>query len=133
MYPDQHIRARRLVEGCLWGDIDKGLWDFERALWLLLDATFHDVAHWDEEQERLELGDEFSQSHEAVEAFPEGLHRAYVARLVYSAALRYGLFDRVSLEDGTEADSAAAVIRGLNDITTIRLQDEVCHGDAPSS
>lgn len=115
MNPDQQARARALLKRGAWADIDSGLRDFELAMWLLLEATSNYVSFWDGEAERLNLGDEFSQGPESIESFSDELLYAYVARLGYTAALRYGLFDQTGSAEQTRAASPADVIRGLND------------------
>jgi hypothetical protein len=122
---DQRHRVLHLIDGIAWGDMDRSICALEATLGLALKVTVDDLAHWEEELEpRLNangIQDEFSVPAEAVEAMSTEERLAYVARLIKTVGLVYGLYGGFSAraqELPVGADqSPAALLRGLNDIS----------------
>ncbi len=108
-----------------WDDTDRGICDLELALGRALEVTADDFRPWDEY-----LGpdletrgfDEFHMPPGVVEAMSDEDKLAYVARLLRTLAVSYGVSAGFGAGRGGvvgEADqsSPAALLRGLNDIT----------------
>jgi hypothetical protein len=120
----QQSDALALLEQMTWGDIDGDIRGMEEALRLALEATSDDFHRWEEE-----LGppleargcDEFSLPDAVLEAMPTDEKLAYVARLLRSLALQYGVSAefggaRTGLVGEAHEVSPAALLRGLNDL-----------------
>jgi hypothetical protein len=131
--PDQQARAVALIHRMAWGDMDYAIRDVETVLGLAMEATRAEFLRWEHELGPLfeaEGYDEFSVPATQVEEMSDGDKLAYVARLLRTLALSYGVdagfgylvagesplerYDR--LEHG-HGSSPAALLRGLNDIT----------------
>jgi hypothetical protein len=118
---DQQKRALTLLETMAWEDMDVSIHEVEAALRLALEATEDDFRRWGADTvDRLEQGryDEFSLPTEVVAGLPCEDRLAYVARLLQSLALSYGV-DGYGASPVNEASEGtpAALLRGLNDIT----------------
>jgi hypothetical protein len=116
----------QLAQSMSWGDVDSGLVDMELALKRALDATAVDLVLWERDcAGENTYGDEFSVTEEDLEEMSPEWKLAYIARLLRTAALRYGvntdLLAQVSDTHahnvgGNDEHSPAALLRGLNDI-----------------
>jgi len=112
-------KAIELLADLPWGDVDVDLRAMERALRLALEATAEDLSWWERHQDGVEWEDEFSVLSEAVEAMTPERRLAYVARLIATVALCYGVearFGHGPLVGDEDHHSPAALMRGLNDI-----------------
>jgi hypothetical protein len=131
--PEQRKRALALLERMAWGDMEGYLRTLESALRLALDATAEDFFRW-EDQIGPELEaqgfDEFSLPSGTVDAMSSEDKSAYVARLLRSLALSYGVHAEFGGKEGGglagEAYelSPAALLRGLNDILWLPMVTE---------
>jgi hypothetical protein len=117
---EQRRQAIALIEELPWGDVEAQIRDLEEALWRALEATCGDLLRWEARAEELGFQDEFSLSLEDVAALTPEWRLAYVARLVRSLALAYGVPERelggspsTLIED---PDSVAGLVRGINDL-----------------
>lgn len=122
--PTQQAEALVLLERMAWGDMDNAIRGLEICLRLALEATGEDFLRWENDLGPAFEDDgysEFTLPREVIRDMPLDEKLAYVARLLRSLALSYG----VSFEVGRarpgavgEADetSPAALLRGLNDI-----------------
>jgi hypothetical protein len=121
---EQRVRALGLLEQMPWGDMDGGIRAFEAAPRRALEVTAEDFRRWDEY-----LGpdlegrgfNEFDMPPGAVEAMSDEDKLAYLARLLRSLALSYGVSagfgaGRGGLVGEAHEPSPAALLRGLNDI-----------------
>jgi hypothetical protein len=108
-----------------WHDMDAAIRGLETCLRLALEATGDDFARWE-----TELGpafeadgyDEFSLQADTVEEMSPEERLCYVARLLRSLALHYGVSAefggaRTGLVGEASATSPAALLRGLNDLS----------------
>jgi hypothetical protein len=122
--PIQQAHALALLEQMTWGDMDGYIRGMEEALRLALEATSGDFYRWEEEiGPPLETQgyDEFSLPEAVLQAMPVEEKLAYVARLLRSLALQYGVSAefggaRTGLVGEASRVSPAALLRGLNDI-----------------
>lgn len=129
----QRTEALALLEQMAWGDMDGDIRDLETALRLALEATADDFQRWEDS-----LGpdleakgcDEFSVPVDTIEELSSEERLAYVARLLRSLALSYGVSAefggaRSGLVGEASKPSPAALLRGLNDIVWMptRLPD----------
>ena len=89
--PDQRRRALELIESLPWGDVEGHLVSMERALELLMEATAAEFERWEREGEHHFGDDEFGLSEDQVESMDDEWRLAYVARLVRSLGLIYGV------------------------------------------
>jgi hypothetical protein len=122
--PSQQQAALVVIERMVWGDMDTAICDLELCLRRALEATAEDFVRWENDL-GLRFGeagfDEFTLPDSSIEEMPLDVRLSYVARLLRSLALHYG----VSAEFGggrgglvgeeCEA-SPAALLRSLNDI-----------------
>jgi hypothetical protein len=127
---NQRAEVLVLVERLPWADIDCAIRGMEVALRLALEATTDDFWRWEDEigPDLEAYGyDEFTVPAERIEHMSADEKFAYIARLLRTLAISYG----VSAEFGGaqtglvgEADesSPAALIRGLNDISWMPTQ-----------
>jgi hypothetical protein len=121
--PIQQAHALALLEQMTWGDMDDQIRGMEEALRLALEATSSDFYRWEEEiGPPLEARgyDEFSLPDAVLQAMPTDEKLAYVARLLRSLALQYGVSaefggGRTGLVGEAHEVSPAALLRGLND------------------
>ena len=120
----QQQAALTLIEQLPWADVEGGLRAMEDALRRALQATTDDFGYWEDELGPLyeqEGWSEFDLPTEVVEALRPHQKLAYVARLLRSLAMAYG----VSVDYGRlphvvvgqdDRNSPATLLRGLNDI-----------------
>lgn len=92
----QRARVLEIAETTPWGDIVNGVKDVELALRLALEATREEFLLWERELADARFVDEFSVAPHDVSAMPFVWRVAYVARLLRSAALAYGLYTEFS-------------------------------------
>jgi hypothetical protein len=131
-------RAVELLERLPWGDIDPAICDMEAALRLAMEATREEFQHWEDtigpELEQDRGWNEFSVPATHVDQFTSEEKLAYVARLLRSLALAYGVstdpleahgarfkqhqqFRPPSLHLGeNDPHAPAELLRGLNEI-----------------
>lgn len=125
--PEQRERALALLEAMAWGDMDGYIRSLEAALRLALEVTAEDFRRWDDylgPELECDGFDEFSMPPGRVEAMSDEEKLGYVARLLRSLALSYGVSagfgadrgDRGGLVGEAYGGSPAALLRGLNDI-----------------
>ena len=118
--PEQRRRIVALVEAVPWGDMDADIRDLEETLERALDATAPDFPLWEEHAQGCGYIDEFSVTPERLREMSPEWRFAYVARLVRTVALWYG----VSVPEYSSKppmlqespDSPASLLRGINDI-----------------
>lgn len=124
----QRAQAIALLEELPWGDLEQELYGLEAALALALEAVGHAIELWERDDEGEErFGDEFALSAEQAASLDDDWRLAYVSRLLYTAAMAYGVSPPGS--PGRSADghvtspiswsangSIARLLRGLNDI-----------------
>jgi hypothetical protein len=123
---DQQRRALALLESLPWGDLDTSLRILEDALRRAMEATRREFQAWEQEfgpqlEERLGFDDEFPAPTAEIDALPCQAKLAYVARLLRTMALAYGVSADYSRVNGivvgdNHPGTPAALIRGLNDI-----------------
>ena len=107
--------------GAAWGDVDGNIVSLEAALERALEATRTDFMLWDLDGEGEDRwGDEYSVSPDDVAQMDMRWRLAYVARLVRSVALCYGVSpgefsDSPPLLEA-EGSTPAGIVRGLNDL-----------------
>jgi hypothetical protein len=114
-----------------WGDMDYAIRGLEICLRRALEATFEDFLRWEND-----LGpsyeedgyDEFTLPRQVIEDMPLEGKLAYIARLLRSLALDYGVGNdfsavrRGGLVGEADETSLAALLRGLNDILWMPTQ-----------
>lgn len=84
-------RALELIEGIAWGDMEGAIRTFEECLARALAVTYDEFQRWEMAVDNGEFADEFSVDAETMRVAPCELKLAYVARLLRSAALMYGV------------------------------------------
>ena len=123
---EQQTRMIGLVVDLPWGDVEGAICGLEEALRLTLEATAEAFSSWDDVATDIGVADEFSLSHEQVQDLSPEERLAYVARLVRSLALNYGVnagFGEGPLVGNESAESPAGILRGLNEISWMPLVD----------
>jgi hypothetical protein len=132
--PDQLDQGQRdeacaLLESMAWGDMDTAIRDLEIALRLAMEATRDDFLRWEHDLGpafEAEGYEEFSVPPAAqVAEMPDQEKLAYVARLLRTLALSYGVSAefggaRTGLVGEASRTSPATLLRGLNDIQWLR-------------
>lgn len=128
---DQRTQALDLMESLAWGDMEYSIRNMEIYLALALEATGDAIELWEHEDEGEErFGGEFYLSEEQVAELDDEWRLAYIARLLLSALIVYGVSpgtrpgrpgrERTSVTppaDWEERSSTPArLLRGLNDI-----------------
>jgi hypothetical protein len=98
----QRERAVTLIESMAWADLDGSIIDMETALRRAIEATRDDFQRWEQDAEAFGFADEFSLTSETVAELSPEWRLAYVARLLRTVALSYG----VSTEFGRPAGSS---------------------------
>jgi hypothetical protein len=114
-------QAVSLIESLAWGDIDGDLRTMERALRLAMKATSEDFRRWESEADTAGFSSELSVDAYDVAQMSPDWRLAYVARLLRTVALAYGVgteFGGKQLVGEEVANSPAGLLRGLNDIST---------------
>lgn len=114
-----------------WGDMDNAIRGLEICLRRALKATGEDFARWENDLgPGLEQAgfDEFNLPRNLIEEMPLDERLAYVARLLRSLALDYGVSaefggGRGGLVGEAQTTSPAALLRGLNDIAWMPMQN----------
>jgi hypothetical protein len=108
-----------VIESCTWGDMELHIRSVEAALERVLQATAEDFPLWEAEGEG-RYADEFSISEEDIAGMSAEWRLAYIARLVRSLALCYGV---ATAEFGNapplllaEPNSPGGLLRALNDL-----------------
>jgi hypothetical protein len=122
----QQLRASELIESMTWGDMDIAILVIYRSLLLALEATSSDFARWERDSESMGHYDEFSLTPDEVVALSDEWKLAYVARLLRSLALMFGVgteFGNQVLVAEHEPLSPAGLLCGLNDIACMPLTD----------
>lgn len=115
----QQAHVLALVDGMAWGDLGPAVTTLERELRLMLEATRDWFPLWMSEGED-RFGDEFSLTPAQVTVLSGEWRLAYVARLLVSMALTYGV--STGIWDGkppvryAERNSLAELLQGLNSI-----------------
>ena len=118
--PEQRRRIVALVEAVPWGDMDPNIRDLEEALERALDATAPDFPLWEEHAEECGYIDEFSVTPEQLREMSPEWRFAYVARLVRTVAISYGVsapeysYKPPMLQESPA--TPASLLRGINDI-----------------
>lgn len=104
-----------------WGDVQGQLSVLDHALRLGLQATGQDFLLWESKaQEELGVDDEFSLKPDDIQMLSEEWILAYVARLLRTVALMYGI--RTEFSPGLlgarqlDGPGSGAIVRRLNDI-----------------
>jgi len=123
----QRASAWALIESMAWEDMDGSIRDLEAALRLALEATEDDLRRWEEDiGPALEEPDfdEFSLRAQTIAELSCEDRLAYVARLLQSLALHYGVSGFGAQQLGEADSSPAALLRGLNDILWMPETDE---------
>jgi hypothetical protein len=120
MNAEQHERVIDLVAELPWGDVDNAICGLEEALRLALEATDDAFPYWEMVAEDIGVEDEFELAPDQVRDLSLHDLLAYIARLVRTLALCYGV--NAGFGDGThigeeDPHSPAAILRGLNDIS----------------
>ena len=120
MNAEQQERVLDLVAELPWADVDNAICGLEDALRLALEATDAAFPHWETVAEDIGVEDEFSLTPDQVRDLSPHERLAYLARLVRTLALNYGV--RAGFGDGTHIGdehpyTPAAILRGLNDIS----------------
>ena len=112
---DDRARARVISElkAVAWGDVESTTDALERALELALQATIDDFLRWENEGLRRGLDDEFGLSPDDVAQLSPEWKAAYVARLLRTIALMYGVETEFGAAGGTRG-SPADIIRNLS-------------------
>jgi len=129
--PEQRRRAIELIESMAWGDMDLHIRSMEEALQLALEATVDGFQRWERDGEEHFGADEFQLSPQQIEDLDDEWRLAYVARLIRSLGLVYGIATdfggrETTLDD--DGDGPAGLLRGLNDIAHMPLVPEPCEG-----
>lgn len=124
MNEQQQQEALSLLTGLPWGDFDDAIREMEGCLRLALEATVAAFWMWEEEVEEIRFEDEFSLTPSQVDQLSPEWRLAYVARLLRSLALFYGV--GTELGGGPPVgeacpDSPAAISRDLNDVSWISV------------
>jgi hypothetical protein len=131
--PSQQEAALVVIERVAWGDMDGAIGDTEKALRLALEATWAEYLYWEEvlgpafEEEGI---DEFLVPAARVEEMSDADKLAYLARLLYTLALSYGvdptfgygvhgqsLLERYDRLESAYRSSPAGLLHGLLDIS----------------
>ena len=86
----QRAAAIDLLESLAWGSVEWAIYDLEAALALAIEAAGGALRLWEEEGEE-RFGDELRLSVEQVASLDEEWRLAYIARLLDTAALAYGV------------------------------------------
>jgi hypothetical protein len=120
--PSQQQAALVVIERMVWGDMDDAIRDLEICLRRALEATSADFRTWQDGDFEERFGDEFSLSDAQVEELSSEDRLAYVARLLRSLALHYGVSaefgdGRDGLVGQAQPNSPAALLRGLDPTT----------------
>ena len=119
--PSQQQRAITLLESFPWGDMDAYIPALEDALRRAMEGTRQEFQDW-EDTVAPQLGiDEFGLSADDIKALPCRAKLAWVARMLRTLAMAYGVSTDFLCPDGivvgeAESDTPAALLRGLNDI-----------------
>ncbi len=108
------------MESISWGDMDAHIRTVEDALVRAVEATSEDFRLWQEQADDCGMHDEFALEPEDVDALTPEWRLAYVARLLRSLAMPYGLRETESHRKpsrlGEDEDSIAALVHGINDL-----------------
>jgi hypothetical protein len=115
----QQKEALALLESLTWGDMEMDIRALEDALRRSIEATRSDFLKWEAEAEGVGMTDEFAVPAEVVADLSPEWRLAYVARLLRSLAMAYGVStDWEGRLPVTEEDknSPAGLLRGLNDL-----------------
>jgi hypothetical protein len=124
--PSQQEAALDLIDGMTWGDLGPAIHDVELCLQRALKATTRDLRNWEYGDFEQRFGDEFSLSDAQVVELSDEERFAYVARLVRSLALRYGLgLDGAlgGLTGEAYPHSPAALLHGLDKLVDETLEE----------
>jgi hypothetical protein len=129
--PSHQEAALVVIESLAWGDMDNTIRDLEICLRRALEATGADFVRWESDLGRRfeEAGfDEFNLPRSLIEQMPLDEKLPYVARLLRSLALHYGVSaefggGRGGLVGQAHTTSPAALLRGLNDIAWMPMQN----------
>jgi hypothetical protein len=114
---EQRRRALDLIDDIAGGDFHNALLDMELALERALDATEDHLARW--EALSAEGFDECSVPAARIANMTAEDRLAWVARLVYTVAVAYGIGRSPLIAWGS---SPAALVRGVNDIDVMPLK-----------
>jgi hypothetical protein len=118
----QQARALDLINNMPWGDADVAIRTMEEALRPAMEATRDDFQLWEAQADAGGFEDEFALSaNDVVKLLPEW-RLAYVARLLRTLALMYGVSTdypdpEASLVFENDEQSPSGLLRGLNDIS----------------
>ena len=117
----QRAALARVIEATPWGDIEHAILGIEIVLCLAMQATSEDFRLWEAEAEAAGYTDEFSVSNEDVAHMPIRWRLAYVARLLRTIALDFGVGTEFSGLIGArrdDPDTLAPLLRSLCEIVT---------------
>jgi hypothetical protein len=130
----QEREAIAAIESCPWGDMEGHIRSVEKALERALEATAEEFPLWEEEGEERYV-DEFSVSEEDIAGMSAEWRLAYIARLLRSLALCYGV---ATAEFGdapplllAEPNSPGGLLRALNDLIMLPVMED--EPDRPGS
>jgi hypothetical protein len=125
---DEHeTRLLEVITELPWADFDGAICGMEECLRLALEATRDAFLNWDLVARVNDFADEFSLSLGDVEDLLPEERLAYVARLLRSLALNYGVsteFGKGPLVGEADAYTPAGILRGLNDISWTPMTTE---------
>jgi hypothetical protein len=127
----QEEAALVVIESLAWGDMDNAIRDLELCLRRALEATGEDFVRWENDLgPRFEDAgfDEFTLPDSLIEQLPLDEKLSYVARLLRSHALHYGVSTefgdgRGGLVGEERTSSPAVLLRSLNDIAWMPTQN----------
>ena len=123
MNDDQQVRVATFLAGLPWKDVEGAIRDIELNLRLLLAATREPFRMWEAEADGRGFPDEFSLAEDDVRDLSDEWRLAYVARLIRSLALVYGVGEDPAVSDA-EPDTPAGILHGLNDISWTPMTTE---------
>jgi hypothetical protein len=137
--PSQQQAALVAIERMAWGDMDSAIRDLELCLRRALEATAEDFVRWENDLAlRFEEDgfDEFNLPRSSIEEMPPEERLSYVARLLRSLALHYGVSAEIGggrggLVDEESAASPAGLLRSLNEISWMPVQNKSTSGRSP--
>jgi hypothetical protein len=120
MSVEQQVRVVGLVSNLAWGSLDDELRDMELALRLALEATQEAFWMWEESAVDEGFEDDFGLTTDQVRDLSPDWRLAYVACLLRSLGLAYGVGTELGggpLVGEASSGTLAMLLRGLNDIS----------------
>jgi hypothetical protein len=105
-----------LIDSMTWGDLGLAIQDIDESLRRALRATSRDLHNWDNGDYEQRFGDEFWLTDAQVAGLSDEERFAYVARLIQTAAVIYGLWPG-------DRNSPAALLHGLDQLVDETLEE----------